>query len=292
MQFVKTDDYNNLKKFAEKDMFYNIFIYGPKGCGKTKTIEKIHEELNKTLIRVNITIETDEDSLIGGFRLRNGETVFDKGPVLLAMEQGATLLLDEIELGHPQRLMCLQSIIEGSPYHIKRTNELIYPKKGFKIWATGNTKGSGDETGQYIGAQILNAAFKDRFSAFFEFNYPNETIETQILQEAVKSVEAEGFESSFKLGDKQIKRLVTWANKIRSTKDMDIDESISTRKLIDIVKGSYVVGDLVTSIENCIRGYPNECIDAFMKIFELIDDDGNITTASDDAKKAKPMFKF
>lgn len=273
--FIQTESYLNLERFAKNDMFFNVFVFGPKGCGKTKTIEDIHIKNNKKLIRVNISIETDEDSLIGGFRLRNNETVLDKGPVLVAMEEGATLLLDEVDQGHPQRLMCLQSILEGSPYLIKRTNELVYPKPGFKVWATANTKGSGDDTGHYVGAQILNGAMKDRFSTFISFEYPTKEIEKSILMSINDETQKEFFPKTSKLTEKQIGKLVNWANLIRNNEnEFEIDETISTRKLIDIVKCSFFYNDLKRSILSCINGYPSEYIDAFIKTYELLDDDG------------------
>lgn len=273
--FIETNSYSNLELFVKSDIFFNLFIFGPKGCGKTKTIENVHQKHNKKLVRVNISIETDEDSLIGGFRLRNGETVLDKGPVLIAMEEGATLLLDEIDQGHPQRLMCLQSILEGSPYLIKKTGEIVKPKQGFKIWATANTKGSGDENGHYVGAQILNGAMKDRFSAFFAFGYPEINTELKILKN-VQQEFSEISNSSKKLDENQLLKLVNWANLIRNNEnEFEIDETISTRKLIDIVKCSFFYnGDLKKSIISCIGGYPNEYVEAFIKTYELLDDKG------------------
>jgi hypothetical protein len=293
MNFIKTDSYEFIKRFFKDDLFFNVFVSGPKGCGKTKTIESIHKELGKQLVRVNISIETDEDSLIGGFRLRDGATVFERGPVLKAMQEGATLLLDELDQGHPQRLMCLQSILEGSPYHIKRTNELVEPKKGFKIIATANTKGSGDETGQYIGAQLLNSAMKDRFAVFYEFNYPDPEIEKNILGEIVDELHSTTSLANdvAKPTKGQLNKLVVWANEIRNNdSEFEIDESISSRKLIDIVKGYYFMGDIETSIRHCIAGYPSEYVDSFMKIYDLIDDEGNVAKEEPVAQKQYKKF--
>lgn len=284
MSFVKTNTYDFLENFFKDDMFFNIYVVGPKGAGKTRTILKIHENLDRPIYRVNISIETDEDSLIGGFRLKNGETVFDYGPVIRAMKEGATLLLDEIDLGHPQRLMCLQSILEGSGYHIKRTDERIFPKKGFKIIATANTKGAGDETGQYVGTQILNAAMKDRFSIFYEFDYPSESVEKEILSDQRSEIEEElDIIGTKKFTDDMIGKVVKWSAKIRQNMADDTSEDIiSTRKLIDIVKCFYYVGDLQTAIKYSIAGYPKEYVDAFMNAYDLINDD-----AKPDAKPEK-----
>ena len=273
MEFVKTKHYNFLKKFFENKVHINLFVYGPKGTGKTQTIEAIHRDMDKPYFRVNISIETDEDSLIGGFRLINGDTVFDKGPVIKAMESGATLLLDEIDMGHPQRLMCLQSILEGSGYLIKRTNEFVRAKEGFKIIATANTKGYGDESGQYVGAQILNGAFKDRFSAFYEINYPSEEDEVEILQQINDHYKENYFPDA--TGDnvvsqQTIKNLVTWAHKVRNTHTNIDDESISIRKLIDIIKTNFFIGDLKESISLCLGGYPTDSKEGFIETFDII----------------------
>jgi MoxR-like ATPase len=278
MSFIKTDHYKKLEKFAQNDVFFNMFFFGPKGSGKTKTIERVHLDLDKPLIRTNISIETDEDSLIGGFRLEDGNTTFHRGPALLAMEQGATLLLDEVDQGHPQRLMCLQSILEGSGYFIKRTNQMVYPKKGFRVWATANTKGSGDETGQYIGAQILNGAMKDRFSAFYEFKYPVAEAEEGILKGIRSDLENGDFKNSrVRAKDELITKLVNWANHVRNRDgEWETDESISTRKLIDILKANYIVGSIKDAIHMCISGYPSDYVQAFMEIYNLFDDSGNM----------------
>ena len=284
MNFAKTPDYETLKKFLKNDMFFNIYVHGEKGCGKTASIIAIHEELGKGYIRVNVSIETDEDALIGRVWLRNGETVYEKGPVIQAMEEGKTLLLDEIDLGHPQRLMCLQSILEGSGYFIKKTNEMIYPKPGFRVIATANTKGSGDDTGNYIGTQMLNGAMIDRFSMFYHFSYASPEVETQILK-MNRSV----IDGGNSVTDTFLSNLVTWANQIRKNDDY-IEHTVSTRKLIDIVKIFTIIPEEETAIRMGISAYPSEVIDAFANMYDLIRVDGGEAVVDDDEEMKLNMF--
>jgi len=262
--FIKTKEYDEIKEFLDTDMFLNVYVSGPKGCGKTKTILQVHEDIGKPIIRTNITIESDEDSLMGNIRLKDGNTFFEKGPVLRAMEQGSTLLLDEIDLGSSQRLMCIQSVLEGNAYHIKKNNELVEPKQGFKIIATANTKGSGDDSGQYVGAQFLNAAFKDRFSIFYDFDYYSKEVEKKILQEIAK-------DNNVSIIESDIDDLIMWSDKIRNSKDNIFnDETISTRKLIDIVKTFKLTKDIKKAIKYAISGLPKDYVESFLQAYELM----------------------
>lgn len=261
--FVPYGDYDLLKKIYETDLFFNVLVSGPKGCGKTQAILHIHDTLEKPVHRVNITVESDEDSLMGGFRLAGGETYFDKGPVIKAMEEGATLLLDEVDLGHPMKLLCLQSVLEGHGYLIKKTKEWVKPKEGFKIIATANTKGSGDDTGSYVGTQVLNAAMLDRIDAFFDWDYPDETTERVILTKLSDSLQANMTEDN-------IKQLVNWARHIRHENTYENTETISTRKLCAIVKCFKIYENIDKAIDLCINGYTDDRIYAYRTLYDSL----------------------
>ena len=233
-QYCKTEYFDDLQKILNRNIFFPVMISGPTGVAKTMTVEEVCSSLNRELFRVNITIESDEDSLMGGFRLKNGDTVFDKGPVIRAMERGAILLLDEIDLGSPSKMMCLQSILEGKGYLIKRTGEYVRPAAGFNIIGTCNTKGQGDESGLFNATQILNEAMLDRFHIMFEAKFPNEDDEKKILM---------GYVDKFSINDDKIEEhvdiLVKFANNVRDTieKTNDMDHNISTRRLVGIIEG-------------------------------------------------------
>lgn len=265
--FIPFGEYEDVESvLIDRTNKLNMLISGPKGCGKTEMIHHIHAKHGLPMIRVNITIESDEDSLMGGLRLLNGNTVFDKGPVLRAMEAGITLLLDEVDLGHPTKLMCLQSVLEHKGYHIKKTGEMVHAKPGFKIISTANTKGRGDETGQYIGTQILNSAMLDRISLFFDWNYPEEATEKKILNKKAERIQ-------LTLPEAINKSLVIWANGIRAgnVEDVDTDETISTRKLCDIVETYRIFKDVKKAIRRSISGFDNPTVEAFLAYYDTID---------------------
>lgn len=270
--FVPFGDYEDVEKvFLNRSNKLNVLVSGPKGCGKTQMIENIHAKNGLPLMRVNVTIESDEDSLMGGLRLVDGNTAFDKGPVLRAMEMGATLLLDEIDLGHPTKLMCLQSVLEHSGYLIKKTGEMVYPKEGFKIIMTANTKGRGDETGQYIGTQILNGAMLDRVSIFFDWYYPDQTTETKILNKLAESISISC--------ENENRKLVAWADGVRAggVENVDSDETISTRKLCDIVSAFSIYGDLKKAVARSIGGMDKSTVDGLLLFLDTVDPDNTNT---------------
>ena len=178
--YVQFGNYKDIKSVIKSGIFFPLFITGLSGNGKTHSVEQVCASLGRDLVRVNVTIETDTDDLVGGFRLVNGDTVFHEGPVIEAMRRGAILLLDEIDLAS-NKILCLQSILEGKGYFVKKTNEMVYPAPGFNIVATANTKGRGSDTGKFIGANVLNEAFLERFSVTFEQEYPTPAIESKIL---------------------------------------------------------------------------------------------------------------
>ena len=178
--FIPFGDFTSIKSIIASRKFYPIFITGLSGNGKTFGVTQAAAEKKRELIRVNITIETDEDDLLGGYRLKDGQTVWQNGPVIEAMERGAILLLDEIDLAS-NKIMCLQPILEGSGIFVKKINKFVEPKNGFNVIATANTKGQGSEDGKFIGTNILNEAFLERFPITFEQKYPSVKIEQKIL---------------------------------------------------------------------------------------------------------------
>jgi hypothetical protein len=277
--FVPWGNYANLKKIIKSGMFYPVFITGLSGNGKTLMVEQLHAELNKELIRLNVTIETDEDDLLGGFRLVNGETKFVPGPVIEAMERGCTLLLDECDLGS-NKMLALQPVLEGKGVFLKKINKWITAKDGFNVMATANTKGKGSEDGRFIGTNILNEAFLERFAITIEQPYPAAAIEKKIVLGSMKKYNAV---------DKDFAdNLVTWAEVIRKTfYDGGVDEIISTRRLDHIVKAFAIFGDKLQSIELCIARFDDDTKTSFMDLYTKIDAgveiDGGEEAYSEDA---------
>jgi len=233
------------------------------GNGKTLMIEQVHSEMKKELIRVNITIETDEDDLLGGFRLVNGETKFVPGPVIEAMERGCTLLLDECDLGS-NKLMCLQPVLEGKGVYLKKVNKWVTPKDGFNVMATANTKGKGSEDGRFIGTNILNEAFLERFAITIEQPYPANSVEKKIVMGSMTKYGAvdEDFATN----------LVTWSEVIRKTFfDGGVDELISTRRLDHIAKSFSIFKDKQKSIELCVARFDEDTKVSFLDLYSKID---------------------
>lgn len=228
--FVPYGYYTDLKKIFELKKFFPIYLYGVSGVGKTSFVQQACAELNYPLVRVNLTENTTEDHLFGGFRLVNGETIFYKGPVIKAMEAGAILLLDEGDQATPTLNMSLQAILEGDSYLIKQTGEKIIPKEGFNIVLAANTKGKGDDSGTYLGAQIQNEANLDRYVIMFEHDYPPEKIEREIITNEFK---LNGVNVSHSFNKKLINTLIKWASMIRKSKDSILStDNMSTRRLV------------------------------------------------------------
>jgi MoxR-like ATPase len=261
--FVPWGNFSLIEKVVKSGMFYPIFVTGLSGNGKTLMIEQVCAKLNKELIRVNITIETDEDDLLGGFRLVNGETKFMPGPVIEAMERGCTLLLDECDLGS-NKLLCLQPVLEGQGVYLKKINKWVTPKAGFNVMATANTKGKGSEDGRFIGTNILNEAFLERFAVTMEQPYASLAVETKIITLAMKKYGVED--------DEFAKNLVTWADVIRKTfYDGGVDEVISTRRLDHIVKAFAIFGDKMQAIELCVARFDEDTKVSFLDLYTKID---------------------
>ena len=261
--FVPWGNFSLIEKVVKSGMFYPIFVTGLSGNGKTLMVEQVCAKLNKELIRVNVTIETDEDDLLGGFRLVNGETKFVPGPVIEAMERGCTLLLDECDLGS-NKLLALQPVLEGKGVYLKKINKWVTPKEGFNVMATANTKGKGSDDGRFIGTNILNEAFLERFAITMEQPYASAVTEKKIVMGSMKKYNAvdEGFASN----------LITWAEVIRKTfYDGGVDEVISTRRLDHIVKAFAIFGDKMQSIELCVARFDEDTKVSFLDLYTKID---------------------
>jgi hypothetical protein len=263
--FVKFGNFNDIKKIIQSNLFYPTFITGLSGNGKTFSVEQACAQLGRELIRVNITIETDEDDLIGGFRLINGETAWHNGPVIEALERGAILLLDEVDLAS-NKILCLQSVLEGKGVFLKKIGKFVRPTSGFNIFATANTKGKGSEDGRFIGTNVLNEAFLERFPVTFEQSYPAPSVEQRIL---------EGVALDLGIEDKEFcKRLVDWGDVIRKTfYDGGIEEIISTRRLVHILRAYSIFQDKGKAIQVCVNRFDDETKQAFLELYDKIDAD-------------------
>jgi hypothetical protein len=263
--FVKFGNFNDIKKIIQSRIFYPTFITGLSGNGKTFSVEQVCAQLNRELIRVNITVETDEDDLIGGFRLINGETVWHNGPVIEALQRGAVLLLDEIDLAS-NKILCLQSILEGKGVFLKKIGTFIKPTNGFNVVATANTKGKGSDDGRFIGTNVLNEAFLERFPVTFEQSYPAPATEQKIL---------EGVALDLGVEDRDFcKRLVDWADIIRKTfYDGGIEEIISTRRLVHIIRAYSIFQDKGKAIQVCVNRFDDETKQSFLELYDKVDVD-------------------
>ena len=256
--YVPFGNFNSVRKVISSRKFYPVFITGLSGNGKTMSVEQACAAAKRELIRVNITIETDEDDLIGGFRLVDGDTVWHNGPVLEALERGAVLLLDEIDLAS-NKILCLQSVLEGKGIFLKKIGRYVNPSNGFNVIATANTKGKGSEDGRFVGTNILNEAFLERFPVTFEQDYPTSTIETKILLNA-------GCEQEF------ADNLVKWAGIIRKTFfDGGVDEVITTRRLVHIVQAFDIFGNRLDSITKCVNRFDDDTKQSFLDLYTKVD---------------------
>ena len=271
--YVPFGNYTDVRKIIQSKIFYPTFITGLSGNGKTFSVEQACASLNRELIRVNITIETDEDDLIGGFRLVNGETVWHNGPVIEALERGAVLLLDEVDLAS-NKILCLQSILEGKGVFLKKIGRYVKPAPGFNVIATANTKGKGSEDGRFIGTNVLNEAFLERFPVTFEQAYPSVKTEFKILQ---------GLAATLKIKDDEFcQRLVDWGDIIRKTfYDGGIEEIISTRRLVHIIRAYAIFKNKAKAIEVCVNRFDDETKQAFMELYDKVDADVEFTPVDD-----------
>ena len=262
--FVPFGFYKDLRQIINSNIFYPVFITGLSGNGKTTMVEQVCADIGRECIRVNISIETDEDDLIGGNTLVDGNIVYREGPVLTAMKKGAILLIDECDRGS-NKLMCMQSIMEGKPYFNKKTGEVVHPAKGFNIIATANTKGKGTDDGRFIAAQIIDEAFLERFAITVEQEYPDSKVEKKIV---INNMNVHGC-----LDEEFADKLITWAEIIRKTfLEGGIDEIVSTRRLIHIVKAfSMFKRNRNKAIELCVNRFDEDTKAAFLDLYTKVD---------------------
>ena len=271
--FVKFGSFADVKKIIQSKQFYPTFVTGLSGNGKTFGVEQACAQLNRELIRVNITIETDEDDLIGGFRLIDGNTVWHNGPVVDALERGAVLLLDEVDLAS-NKILCLQPILEGKGIFLKKIGRFVSPAKGFNVIATANTKGKGSDDGRFIGTNVLNEAFLERFPVTFEQDYPSPSVEKRILGAVASNLGVT--DTDF------IARLVDWGDIIRKTfYDGGIDEIISTRRLVHIVRAYSIFNNKGKAIQVCVNRFDDETKQAFLELYDKVDGDVDLDNLED-----------
>ena len=261
--YVTWGNFNTVRDVLKSRTFYPMFITGLSGKGKTLMVQENCARLKREFVRANITIETDEDDLIGGFRLLNGETVWHDGPVITAMKRGAVLLLDEIDLAS-NKIMCLQPVLEGSSIYIKKIGKWVHPADGFTVIATANTKGQGSDDGRFIGTNVLNEAFLERFPITLEQSYPGNKMEEKILTNE--------FSKSDKTEPELVTNLVRWADVIRKTfSEGGCDEIISTRRLVHIVNAYNIFMDKMTAIQLTVNRFDDETKESFLDLFTKID---------------------
>ena len=264
--FVPWGHFKDIKSIVTSKQFYPIFITGLSGNGKTMNVQQACAASKRECIRVNITIETDEDDLLGGYRLQDGQTVWQNGPVIEAMERGAVLLLDEIDLAS-NKIMCLQPILEGNGVFIKKINKFVKPAPGFNVIATANTKGQGSEDGKFIGTNILNEAFLERFPITIEQSYPSNKNEIKMLDNVMTQ---KGLTKD--IDKKFADNLITWADIIRKTfYEGGVDEIISTRRLVHIVDAYAIFKDKMKSIQMCTNRFDNDTKTSFIDLYTKID---------------------
>ncbi len=263
-EFVAWGNFRDIHSVLKSNMFYPMVITGHSGNGKTFQVEQACARLGKECVRVNFTVETDEDDLLGHYVLIDGKTVWQDGPVPTAMKRGAVLLLDEYDLAS-SKIMSLQSVLEGKPLFIKKINTYVYPKNGFNIIATANTKGKGSEDGRYIGTNIHNEAFLDRFPVTFEQPYANKAMEVKMVLNHMRAVG--------KIDENFAEKLVDWANITRVTfNEGGIDEMIATRRLVHIIRAFSIFGDKMKAIALCINRFDDITRQSFLDLYEKVDE--------------------
>ena len=261
--FVPFGNFSDLENIIKSKIFYPAYISGPTGNGKSTMVEQICAKHKRPLIRINLNMMTDEEQLIGSKTLEDGNVEIVEGPVLLAMRNGTTLLLDEIDAGSANTLLCLQPILEGKPYYFKLKNEMIIPTPGFNVLATANTKGKGSDDGRYIGTNVLNEAFLERFAVTFEQEYPSAKVEVKIIKNLMESFQC--------VDEEFAETLVKWAEAIRRTfDDGGVDETITTRRMIHIVRAFAIFKDRKKAVELCCNRFDSATKVAFQDLFEKV----------------------
>ena len=273
--YVPFGHFKDVEKIVKAKTFYPVFVTGLSGNGKTTMIEQVAAKLKRELFRVNITIETDEDDLLGGFRLIDGNTVWQDGPVVQAMKSGGILLLDECDLAST-KAMCLQPVLEGKGVFLKKINQWVTPAPGFTVFATANTKGKGDEDGRFVGTNVLNEAFLDRFSATLEQEYPSRAQEMKMLK---KRLDAHGIEDA-----EFVENLCKWAEIVRKSYYEDaVDEIITTRRLINVCESFAIFGDKTKAIDMSLARFDRDTKEAFLSLYSKIDGEMEASPVTDGA---------
>ncbi len=261
--FVPFGNYTDLEQIIKSAIFYPAYISGPTGNGKSTMVEQICAKHKRALIRVNLNMMTDEEQLIGSKTLEDGNVEIVEGPVLIAMRTGTTLLLDEIDAGSANTLLCLQPILEGKPYYFKLKNEMIVPAPGFNVIATANTKGKGSDDGRYIGTNVLNEAFLERFAVTFEQDYPNAKVEVKIVKNLMETYQC--------VDEEFAETLVKWADAIRKTfDDGGVDETITTRRMIHIVRAFAIFKSREKAVELCCNRFDVATKTAFIDLYDKV----------------------
>ena len=274
--FIPFGNHSDIRNIVKSKKFYPVFVTGLSGNGKTFSILQACAESRRECIRVNVTIETDEDDLIGGFRLLNGETVWHDGPVVTAMKRGAILLLDEIDLAS-NKIMCLQPVLEGSSVYIKKIGKWVHPTEGFTIIATANTKGQGSEDGRFIGTNVMNESFLERFPVTVEQTYPTNKIEEKILTNELAKHD--------KVDSEYVGNLVKWADVIRkSFYEGACDEIISTCRLVHITNAFSIFDDKLKAISLCISRFDAETKETFLDLYTKVDDGISVEDILEESK--------
>ena len=265
-------NHTDVEAIVKSKLFHPIYITGPTGNGKSTMVEQICAKQKVPLIRVNLNATDDEDKLIASKTLVDGNVVIEDGPVVIAMRKGIPILIDEIDAGGANLLMCLQGVLEGKPLYIKAKNEIVYPTKGFNVIATANTKGKGSDDGRYIGTNVLNEAFLERFAIVFEQEYPGQKVEAKIVTNLMKSLDC--------LDGEFTSVLIKWADAIRRTfEDGGVDETITTRRLVHIVKNFAIYKDKRKAVQLAINRFDSHTKDAFMDLFDKVSVDPNSVDA-------------
>lgn len=289
--FVPFGDYDMIEQVIGSRVFYPIFIAGPSGNGKTFGVEQACARTGREYIPASITTETDEDDLLGGFRLRDGNTVFEFGPAVVAMLRGAVLLLDEVDKAGA-KIMCLQSIIDGKPVVLKKLGITVYPAPGFTVFATANTKGRGDDSGKFVTSNLLDEAFLERFPITVEQEYPSVSVEKKIL---AKTFVASGFQMT-PHAETFFDTLARWADAIRVTfTEGGIEDLVSTRRLVHIVKAYAIFGgDDAKALAYCVNRFDPKVKSAFRDLYNKLAPDAaavsNVGSLDGDDRVTTPAF--
>ena len=281
--YVPFGNFEDLNRIIGSNKFYPVFITGQSGNGKTMSVEQVCAKLKRKFVCISMTPETDESDLLGNYVLMNGEMVWRDGPVTVAARQGAVLCIDEIDYG-AQNLSCLQRVLEGKPFLLKKKNEVIAPAAGFTIIATANTKGKGSDDGRFMFTNVMNEAFLERFPITFEQGWAPNTVEKKIVK---KELLSEG-----RADDEFADNLVTWADAIRKTfEDGGCDEVISTRRLVHIAKAYGIFGDRIKAIQYCLNRFDEDTKASFLDLYTKVDASVNMSNTVPEVTVPAPSYK-